>query len=325
HFTEFDRGFEWSFAEIVPILMAMTGLILLIACANLANLLLARSSARSKEMGVRLALGARRLRIVRQLMTESVMVAILGGAVGFLFAAWATKVGARFIAIVGYPLGFDLSLDHRVLGFTAVVVLLTSVLFGLIPALYSANPAIVASIKDQAGMFGAKHDRRRVRNILATAQVALSVVALIMAGLFLKSLHRTLNVDPGFNPNRVLLVTFNLSLNNYEAARGQQFYRQLMQRVQALPGVQRASITSYAPIGNWGGSNSRKVASPGYVPRKDEYMGIVVDDVGPDYLHTMQIPLVAGRDFGWQDREKSNPVAIINPTMAQRFWPNADP
>ncbi len=324
-YTEFQRGIESSLAEVVPVLMAMTGLILLIACANLANLLLARSTARSKEMGVRLALGARRLRVVRQLMTESLMLAILGGGAGFLFAAWATKVGARFTAGIGFPLGFDLSLDHRVLGFAAGVVLLTSVLFGLIPALHSANPAIVASIKDQAGIFGAKHDRRRVRNILATAQVALSVVALIMAGLFLRSLHRTLNVDPGFNPNRVLLVSFNLSLNNYEAARGQQFYRQLLERVQALPGVQRTSITSYAPIGNSGGDNSRKVAIRGYIPRKDEYMGIVVDDVGPNYLHTMQIPLAAGRDFGWQDQEKSAPVAIINKTMAQRFWPDTDP
>ena len=323
--TRSPRGLGGSLVELTPVLMAFALLILLIACANIANLLLARATVRSKEMGIRLALGASRRRVIRQLLTESILLSVAGGVVGLLLATWAAKSGTTFFSELEIPLGFDLGLDYRVMLFTFVVVLLTGIFFGLLPAVHTTRPELVSAIKDQGGFPGRGAERHTVRNTLMVAQIALSVIALVASGLFIRSLRNKLNTDPGFNPENLVIARFDLSLNNYDTARGKAFYNELMRRVRSLPGIQSVSLTSYAPISGWGGGNSRRVEISGYVPRENESLDLVTDDIGPDYLHAMQIPLAQGRDFSLQDNENSTPVAIINETMAQRFWPNQNP
>jgi predicted permease len=319
-----QRGIESSMAQILPILMVAVGLVLLVACANVANLLLGRATARRREIAIRSALGARSSRLFRQLLVEGLLLSAMGAALGVLFSVWTGDLLPALMPPLDIPLSLDFGVDWRVMLFGAGLGLLTGVFFGIVPALQARRTEIVDTLKDTAASTTAGAKKARLRAVLVGAQVCLSLIALVAAGLFVRTMRKSLTAHPGFDSHNVLLASLQLYPNGYDAARARAFYRDLLQRAQALPGVQSASLASFVPLGTGGGGNSVNVSIAGYTPRPDEEMSIVTDYTGPNYLRTLRIPLVSGRDFTDQDREDSPQVVVVNETMARRYWPGQD-
>ena len=241
--------------------MSVVGAVLLIACANVANLLLSRASARRKEIALRLAIGASRARLVRQLLTESVLFAVLGGVAGMLLAWWAVEALKAAPPPAGaLPVTPDFAIDLRVLVFTLVLSLLTGVLFGLVPALRASRPDLVPALKDESFADGrARH--LSLRNVLVVAQVALSLVLLIAAGLFLRSLRQAQAINPGFDAEKLLTAPLNINLLRYTRAQGREFYRQVIEHVEAVPGVESASLARVVALS--GGASVRSLLIEG--------------------------------------------------------------
>jgi predicted permease len=303
------------------IVLAVVGLVLLIACANVANLLLARAAERQQEIGLRLALGAGRGRLIRQLLTESLLLALLGGAVGLMITSWV--IGGLSFAIKQanlLPSPVEFQLDWRVLTYTMVLAVMTGVIFGLAPAISAARTDLMKIIKGAAA--GQVSSRARLRSIFVCTQVTLSLVLLIAAGLFIRSLQQAQRIDVGFETEHQLLMSFDLGLQGYSRERGKAFLQQLEQRVAGLPGVQSVTFASILPVG-LGSDQDRGIVIDGYQPPSGlESVVINFNIIGSNYFQTMGIPLAQGRDFGAQDNDKSPPVAIINEAAARRFWPN---
>ncbi|MGH9840569.1 MAG: ABC transporter permease, partial [Blastocatellia bacterium] len=300
------------------VLLALVGLVLLIACTNLASLLLARAVERRKEIAVRLSLGATRFRLARQLLTESVMLSLAGGALGVLAAWWLIDLVMALKPPVDAPLTIDLRLDWRVLAFTLIISLLTGVLFGLLPAWQATKPDLIPALKDEAGGGGVR--RSRLRNGLVVAQVALSLVLLVAAGLIVRSLQQVRAIGPGFDVERVVTASVDLNLQGYDKARGATFYRQLIARVEALPGVQSASSMGYLPL-NLDSSYNPIYAEGQPFTRGADLPLMLTNAVWPRYFETMGIPLLAGREFTVQDDREETRVVIVNESFARRFWP----
>ncbi|HEX9637983.1 MAG TPA: ABC transporter permease [Acidobacteriota bacterium] len=304
------------------VLLVVVGLVLLIACSNVANLLLAKAAARRKEIAIRLSLGAGRGRLVRQLLTESTLLALLGGAAGLLVAYW----GRDFIWSFRPPFLqqniLDLTLDARVMGFTLLVSLVTGVLFGLVPALQSSRPDLVSDLKEETVTTGRARRGPSLRNSLVVAQVALSIVALVTAGLFLRSLGSAHNIDPGFNTTNLAVITLNPGQLGYDQPRSEQFFRSTLERAHGIPGVRSASLASNLPL--FGGFQ-RSVFLEGQTEEKGKGILTNTNSVDLDYFEAMGIGFLRGRDFTELDRTESVPVAIINQAMVQRFWPDSDP
>ncbi|MGH9769544.1 MAG: ABC transporter permease [Blastocatellia bacterium] len=305
----------------MAMLMTVVGLVLLIACANVANLLLARATARRKEIAIRLSLGAGRGRLIRQLITESVLLALLGGGAGLLIASWGTGLLMAFKPPAPVPIEIDLGADWRVLGFTFGLSLLTGVLFGLAPALAASRPDLVASLKDEAG---AGSGRGRLRGALVIAQVALSLMLLICSGLFIRSLRNAGSVDPGFDADNLLAMSMDLQLQGYTEPTGRNFSRQLLDRVRALPGVVSASMSDELPLGITGGAR-RAITIEGYTAQPGESTEVGSAAVAAGYLETLRIPLLHGRAFTEQDREGAPGVVMVNEAFARRYWPGQEP
>ncbi len=309
-----------QFRQPLLILLAVVGLVLLIACANVANLLLARAAARQKEITARLALGASRLRLVRQLLTESALLAMIGGALGLIFAYWSARLLLSYLP--GHEtLSLNLDLDARVLGFTMTVSLLTGILFGLAPALRATRLDLTSALKDQTGGARIGQSRLPLNKILVVTQVALSLFLLIGAGLFVRSLQKLRGLDLGFDRENVVLFSLDLG-TGYDAARATNLFRRLLERLETLPGTRSASLSSYGLLSNnyWGD----KVIAQGYTPRPDEDLTCHGQIIGPRFFETMGIPLLLGRDFSSQD-DQLRRVAIINQAMARDFFPNENP
>jgi predicted permease len=305
----------------MAMLMAVVGLVLLIACANVANLFLARATARRKEIAIRLSLGVSRGRLIRQLITESVLVALVGGGVGLLIAAWGTGFLTAFKPPTQFPIELDMEANWRVLGFTFGLSLLSGVLFGLAPALAVSRPALVASLKDEAG--GAT-GRGRLRGALVIAQVALSLMLLICSGLFMRGLRNAGSVDPGFDADNLLVMSMDLQLQGYSETTGRNFSRQLLDRARALPGVVSGSMTDELPLVITGGSR-RGITIEGYAAQPGEGREVNSSSVTPGYFETLNIPVLRGRAFNEQDREGSPGVVIVNEAFTRRYWPGQDP
>jgi macrolide transport system ATP-binding/permease protein len=243
---------------------------------------------------------------------------------GLVVSMWSAGLLLTFVPSTDVPISISFAIDNRVLGFALIVSLLTGIVFGLAPALQASNPNLVTALKDDAARGGGGHSKSRLRNALVIAQVALSLVLLIGAALFLQSLKKAQTIDPGFNPENVLLASFDLFPNGYTPQTGRAFHQQLLQRVETLPGVEAATIARRLPLG-FSGSSSTTVNIDGYEPRPNENMSIEVNNVGPNYFRAMEIPLMQGRDFTYQDTDQSQRVIIINDTMARRFWREQDP
>jgi predicted permease len=311
-------------AAFLGLLMAVVALVLLIACTNVANLLLARATGRRKEIAMRLALGASRWRLVRQLLTESALLSLLGGAVGLFIAIWATKLLLAFKPPLPVQITLDLGLDTRVLGFTLGLSFLTGMIAGVLPAFQATRPNLVPALKDDAQGAGGGPRRFRLSNLLVVAQVTLSLVLVIGGGLFLRSLQRSQVVDPGFKNRDLLVATLMLELHGYSEPAGRVFFKQLEQRVAALPGVQSVSLASHIPLGLE--NRMTGIAVSGYdAPANGDAMQVGYNIVGPKYFETLGIQLLQGRDFNDSDDPKKPRVVIVNETMAQRFWPGQDP
>jgi len=293
--------------------------VLLIACANIANLLLARATTRQRETAVRLALGAGRTRLIRQMLTESLLLALLGGALGVMFASWASEALLAMVSAGPERLPLNVAPDARVLAFTLLLSLGTALLFGIAPALRATRVDLSPSLKEGRGM-AAVAGRSPLAKALIVTQVALSLVLLIGAGLFLRSLANLASVDAGFSRENVLLFAIDpVDVGYKEDARLANLYQQIEQRVSAQPGVRAASVSFFTfNQGSW----TDPVSVQGRTPTRENVRHNVI---GPGYFATMGIPLLVGRVLGPQDTEKSPKVAVINETMARRFFPGGSP
>jgi len=305
------------------ILMGIVGLVLLIACANVANLLLARAADRQKEMAVRTALGAGRWRVIRQLLTESALLSLIGGAIG-LSLAWLGINALVKVNEVQIPRANAIGVDWRVLGFTLGVSLLTGIVFGLVPALQISKADLHETLKE-GGRTGSSGARAWVRNTLVVLEMALALVVLVSAGLLIRSFWRLQQVNPGFAPRNVLAMSLLLPATKYrEPAQRDNFYKEALQRIRALPGVLSAGATSVLPLSGNNSSGSfriegRVVPQGQLSPHGDRWAATT------DYFSTMKIPIIRGRFFEDRDTMVSQPVAIIDETMARKYWPDEDP
>ena len=299
------------------LLFVVVGLVLLIACANVANLLLARASVRRKEIAVRLAVGASRGRLVRQLLTESLLLALLGGAAGLLITQWTTRLLPSFFP-ADVASGLDVSMDWRVLVFTLGVSVLTGVLFGLTPALQATRVNLLPSLKVDAHTDISRRRRISLRDALVISQLALSLVLLISAALFVRSLQTAVNFDPGFASQNLLMASMDTGTANLNEAQSEAFYQQTLERINNVPGVQSASWSSIVPL--TGGGYRRNIYLEGYQPKPNEDTELNTNVIGLNFFNTMGIPIVAGRDFNAQDREGSPLVVIVNEELARRYY-----
>jgi predicted permease len=309
--------------SFVVLLMAVTGLVLLIACANVANLLLARAVGRRREIGIRLALGATRWRLVRQLLTESVVLCSMAGVVGVLMAAWVLDLLLRFLEAPS-DMARAVSVDFTVLAFTLALAIGTGVVSGLAPSLSCVRPDLASSIRNETVVLRRGRSRSRLQRVLVTAQVALSMILLVSAGLFLRSLQKAAIIDPGFEPRDRLAMSFDLTLQGYSSERSRAFCRDLLERVEALPGVRSATLANVVPLS--GMMIGLEVTLEGSsMPADTVQSTVFTSAIWPNYFRTMEISLPRGRDFTAQDDESSPPVVIVNETAARRFWQGREP
>ena len=308
---------------VAAVLMAVVGLVLVIACANVANMLLARAIARSPEVAIRLAIGSSRFRLVRQLLTESLLLSSLGGALGIGVAYVSTNAILSLKPPIPIPIALDLTLNGRVLLFTLGVSALTGIVFGLAPALQAGRRSLVPALKAEQGLAGYRTRRFSLGNVLVVAQVAVSLVLLIGAALLLRSAANARNMDPGFETERVVMFSSHLGLHGYNEETGRLFYQQVLERLEALADVEAASITSKVPLG--AGVATRTVAPEGREPeRYANWPEVDAAEIARGYFRTMGIPLVQGRDFERGDTPKSTPVVIVTRAAAERFWPGEE-
>ena len=298
------------------VLMGAVALVLLVTCTNLAGLMLARATDRRREIAIRLAMGANRWRLIRQLLTESVLLSVVGGIAGMLLAVWIIQLLLAFKPPIDFPLALDVTVDWRVLLFSLAVSIVAGAIFGLAPALQATKPGISQALRETSAQGGAS--RTRLRSVLVVAQIAISLVVLISAGLVVRTLLQLQTMNPGFEPQNALTMSFDLGLQGYDRQRGQQFYRQLSERVQALPGVKSAAVMSYIPLSlNY---NSRNIFVEGQPAERGENVPLAMNSsVGPRYFETMRTSLVHGREFTDQDQDGTELVAVVNETFVRRM------
>ncbi|MFZ0272808.1 MAG: ABC transporter permease [Acidobacteriaceae bacterium] len=313
-------GSETPAFTLMAVLMIVVGLVLLVACANVANLLLARATGRQREIAIRLAVGAGRRQLVRQLLLESFVLSLAGAGAGFLLAAAAAHAISRVQLPLPFPVAFDFNVDWRVALFTLGLSAITALVFGLVPALRASRPDLLESLKEGTAGFG-RSARSRMRNTLVIVQVSLSLVLLTTAGLFLRSLGHASSIDIGFKPANLLIMSMDPKLQNYSHDKTAQFLSQLHDRVAALPGVRSVSFVGVVPLSIGGQADNFAVDAAQGHPAQN---GVAfVDTVGADYFQTMGIPLLRGRGFAAQLDGPS--AAIINETMAAHLFPGQDP
>ncbi|HZR26805.1 MAG TPA: ABC transporter permease [Vicinamibacterales bacterium] len=319
-----NPGFRSNIVVAGSLLMTIVALVLLIACANVANLLLARASARQKEIAVRLSLGATRTQLIRQLLTEGTLLALLGGVAGLVLAYWAQNVLWSFRPPFLNADAIDIHPDARVLLFTIGVSIATGILFGLAPAIQASRPDLAVELKEKTSAPAGGRGPFSIRNLLVAGQIALSLVALIGAGLFLRSLQNAQRISPGFDVDHLAVMSFDLGAQGYTEERGKQFQQRVLERVTAVPGVQNATLGSTVPLFN--GGFARTVFLEGQ-DASDRRAGklVQITVASAHYLETLGIPLIRGRALSDSDQPNTPSAVVINETMAKRFWPDQDP
>ncbi len=303
-------------------LMGLVALVLLIACTNLANLLLARATERSKEIAIRLSIGASRMRIVRQLLTESVLLAVVGGLAGILLAGWIIDLLIGLKPPADIPITLELHVDWRVLVFSMIVSIITGVLFGLVPAMQATKPDLVSALKDVVSQSGVR--RSWLRSSLVVAQIAVSLLLLVAAGLTMRALQQLKTMNPGFNPENSLTMSFDLSLQGYQTEPGNQLRRQMLDRIHALPGVQAASLTDFMPLSmNYNGTSIYIEGQP--TERGVNAPNAMTAGVGLKYFESIGTPILAGRELTQLDQDGKTRSVVVNETFAKKFFPGANP
>jgi predicted permease len=305
-------------------LMTVVGIVLLIACGNAANLLLAKSASRQREMAVRAALGAARGRLIQQTLTESVLLSSAAGVLGLLIAYWAAPL-LLSLKPASLPVDLNVSLDVRVLVFTVIASILTGLVFGLAPALQGSKLDLVTNLKEGSPRGSAT--KSRLRNFLVVGQVTACVVLLIGAGLCVRSLFNARSIDPGFDTQNAMAASINVEPFGYSAAQGKIFYRDLVERVSSIPGVRAVAIADHLPLGQFVRMEGVDISGDEAQPQKTGDPGYIIDDaiVSPGYFESMGIPILRGRPFTSQDGETAPAVIVINQVMADRFWAHKDP
>jgi predicted permease len=319
--TRIHPGMQSAAYAGAGLVFVIVNLVLLIACINLVSMLLARAVTRRREMAVRLAIGASRFRIVRQLLTESVLLSIIAGAAGILLAVWFLNLIVAAIPALpeGIRVALDLHLDWRVVIYTIAFSTITGILFGLAPALYSSKADVSTVLKDDSSLFTGFYRKSRARMALVVVQVAFSLLLLVGAGLVLRSLEKIRPARLGFSTESMVVGTVRLDEAKYDRARTQEFYRGLSERLAALPGVQSASLVDDMPVTFMGGRRS-SIEIEGYQPGAGEDMQIAAVLAGPRYFTNMKVPFVQGRDFDDRDREGAPCVAIVNEAFGEKYF-----
>jgi putative ABC transport system permease protein len=314
--------------DVLPVAvlaMAAVGLVLLIACANVANLLLARGASRQREIGIRLSLGASRGHLVRQLLTESMLLALGGGAGGLILARWMADLLLASVHPPGaHGFALNVSLDFRVLGYTLLLSVMTGLLCGLLPALRSSKQDLAASAREEWNAFGQRVSRSRLRGALVVSQVAVSLFLLVAGGLLLRALQKAQSVTPGFEMRKVYVVSPDLQGHGYSPARAREFQRQLIERLQAIPGVKDVGLARTAPLSS--SFAITQFAVEGHEPPPGSALPTVnFNSISPEYLTALGIPIVRGRNFSSQEVEQGARVAVVSESLARRYWPGEDP
>jgi len=320
--SRMGSGPDQGVRRLLALLLSAVGVVLLIASFNVANLNLARATTRQQEIRLRRSLGASRARILRQLFTESMLLAIVAGAVGLLLARWTSSLLVTLQPPMGIPIELDLSLDTRVLGFTLLLSVLTAVLFGLAPGVHAAWSEHTTALKTRSSGHGRSRRTARLQSVLVAGQVALSLVLLIGAGLLLQSLGNALAVDPGIALREGLIVDVSLGFSQYDEVEGLEFYQRLHERLGSLPGVESITAATFLPLGEVHGRHD--VYIEGYEPQPDEFMVPLRNMVDAAYFDTLGVQVLHGRGFMEYDRADTVPVAIVNETMASRYWPGGN-
>jgi predicted permease len=311
-----------SLLKVSGLFLLLAALVLVLACVNVGNILLVRATVRQREMAVRAALGAARSRLIRQLLTESLLLALLGGGAGILLGAWASNLVESIQFQTDLPIRMDFGFDWRIFAYALAAALLTGIIVGIVPAI-RASSANLNDLLHEGGrtLIAGRH---RLRNVLVVAQVAGSLMLLIVAGLFTRSLGEAQRMDLGFDPNNVLNLMMDPNEIGYNEAQGREFYKNILPRVRALPGVESTSLAFAVPLGYIGTADTLKIEghlpAPGQLAPSSSF-----NMISPDYFQTMKIPLVRGRTFTDADDQKSPYVAIVNEKMAEEFWPHEDP
>jgi len=309
--------------SLFTVLLGVVGFVLLVACFNVANLQLAKATSRRREIALRFSLGASRWRIVRQLLIESLLLALIAGGVGLGLGILAVDALQLLQPRTEVPLDTIVAIDWRVLGFTLVVALSTGLLFGLAPALQALRGNQSDALKEQSFSASRSTGKAHLQNSLVVAQVALSLVLLTGAGLFVRSLQNTLAIDPGFDLRNGVIIPVNFGFTQYNEAEGTELRQRLLERVASLPGVESAALSAFLPLGLVHGHHD--ISVDGYEPATDEFMLVKRNMVSAGYFETMGIRVLSGRAIDARDREGTQPVAVVNEAMARRFWPDHGP
>ncbi len=317
--------FGMGFALYVGLSMlwCLAGVLLLLSCANVANLVLVRAFARRRELAIRLSLGASRLRLARQFLAESLLLGLAAGGAALVATSWTAGLLSALIPSGPVPIVVSGRVDSRVLLVTLAFSIVSSVILGTLPALRSSRIGPPGILKEDGGSVSAALHKSRLARGLVVAQISFSFVLLICAGLFIRSYRNAQGTDPGFDRSRLLLASFDLQSLDYSPARRIAFDRQLLTKLEGLPGVRSVSLANAVPL--FAGGHSQEIAPEGYVPRPHESMEVGRINVGPGYFRTLGIPLVAGRDISGQDGPGAQRVIVVNQSLAERYWPGQDP
>ena len=308
--------------KVLPMLIGLAGVLLLLACANVANLLLVRSVGRRREIAIRLSMGATRGQLVRQLLVESLMLGLSAGIVAILMTIGTAHSLAAFFPPTTLPLTHDAHLDQRVLLATTAISILTALIFGILPAIRSSSMPVQAVLKEEATNMSVAFHKSRLSSSLVIAQISLSLLLLVCAGLFNRSLQKAQQSDPGFVPEHVLLASYETAPAGYTRATSVAFNRSVLAKLAALPGVQAVTLADFSPLSF--SIHTEYLQLQGYVPQPHESMEISRAIVGPNYFQTMKTEIISGRDFTEQDAPESQRVAIVNQALVDRYWPGED-
>jgi putative ABC transport system permease protein len=316
-------GLNQFFSTLLPMLMIIAGLVLLLACANVANLMLVRSVGRRREIAIRMSLGASRWRLVRQLLVESLMLSMAGGGIALLITFWTQGTLMKFLPVgEDIPLSLNVTTDRTVLLAALVISVLTGVIFGILPAMRTSGVAPVAVLKEDTGSASGGLRKARLASGLVVAQISLSLLLLICAGLFIRSFRSAQSINPGFNAHNVMIASYDLFTAGYSDTSGAEFDRQLVEKLKALPRAESVVLANRVPLAFGGGSTS--VKPEGYVLQPNESMETQVALITPNYFQTLQIPMVKGRDFTAADTMSSQRVTIVSQAFANRYWPGQE-